>query len=219
MSGTGRDGISDDQLDQLIRAADSRLAGELERVVNIREGLEAVELAAAGRATAPWATISRFPLPVPDSPAGLAAADPAEGTSPVVRATSPDGLASFILYERRDGEYWLEVSPGPGAPAPGIVLVRYTVDAGDQRELLIPVDDAGETPTALVRLPGYVPGSWDASSPVPPADVPAWDSDVLTASVDAAVTSATVRGWQRLASLVPDHVRWLIVDTLGDDPA
>jgi hypothetical protein len=222
VSATGRDGISDDELDRQIRSADSRLASELERVVNLREGLEAVELAAGaadtGRsATDTWATVSLFPLPVPDSPAALAAADPAQGSASVVRATSPDGLASFILYERGDGEYWLEVSPAPAAPAPRVVLVRYTEAGGGQRELLIPVDGAGDTPTAVVRLPGYLPGSWHAAGPVPPADVPAWDSDMIAASVDAAVTSATVRAWQRLASVVPDGVRQVIVDALGED--
>ena len=83
-----------------------------------------------------------FPLPIPPGPADLAAADPAEGAPPVGEAASPDGLARFALFDRGDGEYWLEVSITAGTEVPVIIRLRYTTTERQRRELLVPVGAA-----------------------------------------------------------------------------
>jgi hypothetical protein len=172
-----------------------------------------------------WAAVTWFPLPVPGRTAGLAAAGPAEGAPPVLRSETPGGAASFALYERGDAGYWLEVSLAPGVPRPGIVAVRYAVAHEGSRQLLIPVGGlGGGLAVAVVRLPGYAPDDldpdgWSGAGPLPPGDVPAWDRDTVVASVDAAVTAATVRAWRRLAALLPDGPRRLITGVLDADSA
>lgn len=244
MSAAERDEMSDDDLDRLIRSARDNLASELDRSVDLDATLQRITLAApdaddpdaddpgdpiAGQAGVPgWAAVLAFPLPVPDEPAALAAAGPAGGSPPVIRAVSPDGLATYSLYHRGDGEYWAEVSLAADAATPAIASVHYTARppgaavlgaaAGVSRRLLIPVDGEDDgTPASLVRLPWFVPGDWEGTGPVSPRDVPAWEPAVVRASVEVAVTAATVRAWQRVAELVAPDTRQLILDALSED--
>jgi hypothetical protein len=154
-----------------------------------------------------------FPLPVPPGPAALAAADPAEGAPPVAEAASPNGLARFALFDRGDGEYWLEVSSVTPAEVPVITRLRYTATAQQPRELLVPVGD-GPRSSSLVALRGYDGGPWRAWVPVPPASLWSGPADLVETSVQAALTTATVRTWERLASAMPEHGRKLITQAI-----
>lgn len=154
-----------------------------------------------------------FLLPVPPRPAALAAADPAEGAPPVAEAVSPDGLARFALFNRGDGEYWLEVSLAASTEAPVITRLRYTTTEQQRMELLVPV--GGGTPSSsVVALRGYDGGPWRAWVSVPPASVWSGTPDLVDASVEAALTSATVRAWERLASAAPEYGRELITQAI-----
>ena len=155
-----------------------------------------------------------FPLPVPPGPAALAAADPAEGTPPVGETTSPDGLARFALFDRGDGEYWLEVSVAAGTGVPLLIRLRYTTAERQRNDLLVPVGGNTQS-TSLVALPGYDAGPWRAWSPVPPASVWSSSPEMVDASVRAALSSATVRAWERLASVAPEYGRKLITQAIN----
>jgi hypothetical protein len=150
-----------------------------------------------------------FRLPVPPGRADLAAADPAEGAPPVGEVASPDGLTRFALFDRGDDEYWLEVSVTGEPEIPVIVRLRYTTTGRQRGELLVPVW-GGSGSTSVVAVPGYDGGSWKAWPAVPVAGVWSASADLLNASVRAAVSSATVRAWERLASAAPEYSRRLI---------
>jgi hypothetical protein len=168
---------------------------------------------------APGGAASRllsFPLPAPPAPGALAAADPVEGGPPAVQAASPDGLARFALFDRGDGEYWLEVSLDASAPVPVIARLRYTTTDEQRRDLLVPVG-GGTRASSIVALRGYDGGPWRAWVPVPPASMWSGPADLVQESVRAALTSATVRTWERLASVVPEHGRKLITRAIGED--
>jgi len=154
-----------------------------------------------------------FPLPVPPGPAALAAADPVEGAPPVVEAASPDGLARFALFDRGDGEYWLEVSLNASTEVPVIARLRYTTTEQQRRELLVPVG-GGTQSSSVVALHGYDGGTWRAWVPVPPSSVWSGTPDLVEVSVHAALTGATVRAWERLASVVPEYGRKLITQAI-----
>jgi len=155
-----------------------------------------------------------FPLPVPPAPAALAAADPAEGAPPVAEAASPDGLTRFALFDRGDGEYWLEVSAAASTEIPLISRLRYTTTEHQRKELLVPVG-GGTQSTSLVAIHGYDRGPWRAWSPVPPASVWSGSPEIVDASVGAALSSATVRAWERLASVAPEYGRKLITQAIN----
>jgi len=159
------------------------------------------------------ARVLSFPLPAPPLPAALAAANPAEGAPPVREATAPDGLARFALFDRGDGEYWLEVSLAASTAVPVIIRLRYTTTEQQRTELLVPVGDGSQS-TSLVALPGYDRGPWRAWSPVPSASVWSGSPEVVNASVRAALSSATVRAWERLASVAPEYGRRLITQAI-----
>ena len=174
---------------------------------------------AGGRAEAAQAGggVAYFPLPVPPIPAALAATDPADGAPPVVRTTTPDGLARLALFNRGSGEWLLEVSLTSGAPVPVVVPVCYSTGDGNQRELLIPVDDDGaQAASSVAELWDYAGEAWESASPVAPRGIEMWAPDVVEASVRSAVTTATVRAWEGLASVAPPHIRSLIADALKD---
>jgi hypothetical protein len=154
-----------------------------------------------------------FPLPIPPGPAALAAADPAEGAPPVMEAASPDGLTQFALFHRDDGEYWLEVSLDASIELPTLVRLRYTTTEQDRRELLVPVG-GGTQSSSVVALHGYDRGPWRAWVPVPPSSVWSAGPDLAEASVHAALTRATVRAWEQLASVVPEYGRRLITQAI-----
>jgi hypothetical protein len=156
-----------------------------------------------------------FPLPIPPGLADLAAADPAEGAPPVGEAASPDGLTRFALFDRGDGEYWLEVSNAAGAEVPVIIRLRYTTVERQRRELLVPVEGATSS-TSVVAVPGYDGGPWRAWSSVPLAGVWSASLDLVNASVRAALSSAAVEAWERLASVAPEYSRRLINQALED---
>ncbi len=180
---------------------------------------------AAGAAKLAWGKIPTFSLPVPPESLALAAADPPGGSPPVARTTSPDGLVTYLLYRRGGGEYWLEVSLAQGAAAtPVITIVNYTAEApggagdSEQRWLLVPLNASDGGPSSsLVRLPRCVPGSTlEGTSPVAPANMPAWDDEVIAVSVAAALNGATLRAWHRVAELAPPDVRQRITDALSE---
>jgi len=154
-----------------------------------------------------------FPLPVPPEPAALAAADPAEAAPPVVEAVSPDGLTTFALLHRGDGEYWLEVSGDASNELPTLVRLRYTTTEQDRRELLVPVG-GGTQSSSVVALHGYHRGPWRAWVPVPPSSVWSAGPDLVEMSVHAALTGATVRAWQQLATVMPEYGRRLITQAI-----
>jgi len=159
------------------------------------------------------ARLLSFPLPVPSGPAALAAADPAEGAPPVIEAASPDGLTQFALFHRGDGEYWLEVSLDASIELPTLVRLRYTTTEQDRRELLVPVG-GGTQSGSVVALHGYDRGPWRAWVSVPPSSVWSAGPDLVEASVHAALTRATVRAWEQLASVVPGYGRRLITQAI-----
>ncbi len=150
-----------------------------------------------------------FPLPVPPGPADLAAADPAEGAPPVGEAASPDGLTRFAVIDWGDGEYFLEMSTTAEAEIPVIIRLRYTTTERQRGELLVPVE-GGVAFASVVAVPGYDGGPWRAWSSVPVAGVWSASPDLLSASVRAALSSVTVRAWERLASVAPEYRRRLI---------
>jgi hypothetical protein len=165
----------------------------------------AIPVASEGR-------VLSFLLPVPPPPAALAAADPPGGASPVGETDSPDGLARFTLLAQRDGGYWLEVSSAPSAGSPLIVRLRYTTAAQQRTELLVPVSSPS---ASVVSLAGYDGGAWRGWSQVPLDSVWSGSPEVVRASVRAAVTAATVRAWQRVASAAPEHTRELITQAIN----
>jgi hypothetical protein len=164
----------------------------------------------------PWLA-SYSALPIPSAPMPLAAADPFDDASPLLETLSPDGLVRFILHGHGAGEYRLEALLTTGASPPVVVGLRYTTKGGAQRELLIPVDaDPDGQSGSAVNLAGYaLGGSWAARRAVPPGAESAWDDDVLTASIRAAATVATVEAWERVASALPPHAGELITREIG----
>lgn len=150
-----------------------------------------------------------FPLPVPPGPAALAAADPGEGAPPVVTAASPDGLAQFALFRRDDDEYWLEVFTDARTEVPLLARLRYTTAESEPRELLVPVQ-GGSQSSSVVALPGYDGGAWRVWVPVPSATMWSAAVDLVEVSVRSALTVATMRAWERLASAGPEDARELI---------
>jgi hypothetical protein len=150
-----------------------------------------------------------FPLPVPPGPAALAAAHPGEGAPPVVTAASPDDRVRFALFRRDDGEYWLEVSADARTEVPVLARIRYTTANSEQMELLVPVQ-GGSQSSSVVALPGYSGGLWRAWVPVPPATIWSAAANLVEVSVRSALTAATVRAWERLASAGPEDGRELI---------
>lgn len=165
----------------------------------------AIPVASEGR-------VLSFPLPVPPPPAALAAAGPPGGASPVGETDSPDGLARFTLLDQGDGEYWLEVSSAPSAGSPLIVRLRYTTAAQQRTELLVPLSSPS---ASVVSLSGYNRGAWRGWSRVPLDSVWSGSPEVVQASVRAAVTAATVRAWQRVASAAPEYGRELITQAIN----
>jgi hypothetical protein len=139
----------------------------------------------------------------------LAAADPGDGAPPVITAASPDGRARFALFRRDDGEYWLEVSTDARTEVPLLARLRYTTAESEQRELLVPVQGDSRS-SSVVALPGYDGGAWRAWVPVPLAIMWPAAADVVEVSVRSALTVATVRAWERLASAGPEDARELI---------
>ena len=166
-----------------------------------------------GQRSAGGRTLS-FPLPVPPAAAALAAADPAEGAPPVAETASPDGLARFALFDRGDGEYWLEVSPDRRLRVPVIARLRYTTTDRQRKELLVPIGGGGTQSSSVVALHGYDRGPGHAWVPVPFASLWSGSPDLVQGSVRAALTSATVRSWKDLASVVPEHGRKLITQAI-----
>lgn len=166
---------------------------------------DSISVASEGR-------VLSFSLPVPPPPAALAAAGPPGGASPVGETDSPDGLARFTLLEQRDGGYWLEVSSAHSAGSPLIVRLRYTTAAQQRTELLVPVSSPS---ASVVSLAGYDRGAWRGWSRVPLDSVWSGSPEVVQASVRAAVTAATVRAWQRVASAAPEHSRELITEAIN----
>ncbi|MGP0022386.1 MAG: hypothetical protein ACLPKE_03350 [Streptosporangiaceae bacterium] len=166
-----------------------------------------------------------FPLPAPTRPAALAAADPADGAPPRRQATTADGRARLALFDRGGNEWWVEVSPTSRELAPVVVPVRYRTVDGSQQELLVPLDDRGSRrmPTSVARLWDYDGSggtgseeSWEAANPVPLDVMSRWPPDVLASSVRAAVSAATVRAWERVATDGPPGARPVIARTLHD---
>ena len=155
-----------------------------------------------------------FPLPVPPGPAALAAADPHEGAPPVGTAASPDGVARFALFRRDNGEYWLEVSTEASTEVPVLARLRYTTVEQEWMELLVPVQ-GGSQSSSVVALHGYGGGAWRAWVPVPPSSMWSASADLVEVSVRSALTVATVRAWERLASAGPEDGRELITWAVG----
>lgn len=158
--------------------------------------------------------ILSFPLPAPPAAGALAAADPAEGAPPIAEAASPHGLARFALFERGDGEYWLEVSADARVQDPVIARLRYTTTDQQRKELVVPIAGGGTRSSSVVALHGYDRGPWRAWVPVPFASLWSGSADLVRASVRAALTSATMRAWEQVASVVPEHGRKLITQAI-----
>lgn len=191
-----------------------------EEVIDPGDEQDAMESPAGGGQGSAVSRLLSFPLPAPPGPSALAAADLAEGAPPVSEAASPDGLARFALFDRGDGEYWLEVSPDGSVQVPVIVRLRYTAAERQHRELLVPIGGGGTPPSSVVALPGYDRGPWHAWVPVPFACLWSGPPDLVQESVRAALTSATVRIWEQLASVVPEYGRSLIIraiETMGGE--
>jgi hypothetical protein len=179
----------------------------------------------AAQAASRSSAIVYTPLLAPLRPAPLAAADPADGTAPRMRATTADGTARLALFDQGDGEWWVEVSLTTREMAPAIVAFRYNIVGGGQRELLVPIDvRAGRRmPTSVARLPDYTgynhPGSernWEVANPVPLYAMGAWPPGILVPSVRATVSEATVHAWERVAADGPQDARQVIADALGE---
>jgi hypothetical protein len=138
----------------------------------------------------------------------VAAAVPADGAPAVAETVSPDGRARFALFDRGDGEYWLEVSAA-ATEIPTMIRLRYTTTARERRELLVPAGGLSAS-AALVKLDGYGGRPGRAWTSVPVASVWAGSPDLITASVGAALSAATLSAWERLASAAPDRRREMI---------
>ena len=136
-----------------------------------------------------------------------------EGAPPVGGAASPDGLARFALFDRGEGEYWLEVSLDASTEVPVIARLRYTTTERQRKELLVPVG-GGTQSSSVVALHGYDGGPWRAWVPLPPSSVWSGPADLVDVSVHAALTRATVGAWERLASVVPEYGRKLITQAV-----
>ena len=132
------------------------------------------------------AQVISFPLPIPAEPAALAAADP-ESAAPLLRASSPDGLADLFLTAGVTASTGWRYRWRLGSRAGGR---RGALPDGRRRSAgtAHPVaDDGTRMPSSVVELRGYVRGDWEATVPVPPDRIRWWAPDVVTASVHAAV--------------------------------
>jgi hypothetical protein len=199
-------GVSDMSPEELSAMAVEDLFEEVIDLPDEADTGQAPESLAPGRG---GGRLLSFPLPVPPGRADLAAADPAEGAPPVGEVASPDGRTHFALFDRGDGEYWLEVSVAEEAEIPVIIRLRYTTTERQRGELLVPVG-SGPGSTSVVAVPGYDGGQWKGWSPLPVAGVWSASPDLLNASVRAALSSATMRAWERLALVAPEYRRRLI---------
>lgn len=131
----------------------------------------------------------------------------------MAEADSPDGLARFALFDRGDGEYWLEVSLHASTEIPVMARLRYTTTGQQQRDLLVPVGGGAQS-SSLVMLPGYNGGRWRAWMPVPSSSMWSGPPDLVETSVHAALTAATMRAWERLASAGSEQGRKLITQAV-----
>jgi hypothetical protein len=191
-----------------------------EEVIDPQDERDAMESLAGGGTRSTGGRILSFPLPALPAAAVLAAADRADGAPPVIEATSPEGLARFALFDRGDGEYWLEVSLDGSPQVPVLTRLRYTTTDQQRRELLVPIGGGRAQPSSVVALHGYSRGPWNAWVQVPFASLWSGSPDLVQASVRAALTSATLRAWEQLASVVPEYGRNLItrtIETLGGE--
>jgi hypothetical protein len=189
-----------------------------EEVVEFRDDADDRRLATSDVPRPAGNRVLSFPLPAPPGPAALAAAGPAEGAPPVAEATSPDGQARFALFDRGEGEYWLEVSVHDSVRLPVLARLRYTTTGHRRREILVPIaggaNPAGASPTSVVSVHGYDGGPWRAWVPIPLASLWSAPPELVQDSVDAALTRATVRAWERLACDGPEYGRQLIASAI-----
>ncbi len=188
--------------------------GLFEEVIDLQDERDVMEPPAGRGMRSAGGRILSFPLPALPRPAALAAADRADGAPPVIDATSPEGLARFALFDRGDAEYWLEVSLDGSLQVPVLTRLRYTTTDRQRKELLVPIGGGRTQPSSVVALHGYGKGPWHAWVPVPFASLWSGSPDLVQASVRAALTSATVRAWEQLASAVPEYGRKLIIQTI-----
>jgi hypothetical protein len=170
----------------------------------------------APRAFARLAEIRRFRLRLLMTPAPLAAADDSDEVPIRLDTASPSGLARFIVYDRGGGEYLFEVMPAATVSLPAVVLLRYGTTGGEERELIIPVDDDDRgRPSSAVDLEDYSTlAPLELSDPVPLGRVGSWPEETVQASVRAAATAATADAWERLAVALPAAVSAVITREL-----
>lgn len=180
-----------------------------EEVVDLQDDGGAEEPATGEGSGQAAGRVLSFPLPAPPRPAALAAAGPREGAPPVAVTMSPDGEARFALFDKGEGEYWLELSLNNAVQVPVIARVRYTTIGQQRREILVPVG-GGATSSSLVSLRGYNGGPWRAWMGVPSASMWSGPPDLVEESVGAALNKAAVDAWGILAAEGSEYGRPLI---------
>lgn len=173
-----------------------------EEVASLPDAVESVS--PAGLATVLRSAVRRFALPRSVVPSPLAAADDEDDGSVLLDASFADGQVHFTVYDRGSGRYWLELTLGYPSPQPSVVMVRYQAADGTEQDLMIPVGgDSTATPSSVVSLRGYRPGTDGQAWLLGDLPGQAWPEEVIRRSVQAAVGNGTARTWDRLAALVP----------------
>ncbi|MFD7975030.1 hypothetical protein [Streptomyces sp. NPDC059071] len=155
------------------------------------------------RAAGAW-----FALP----PLPAAGALTASGDDTVVlKASSPDGRAVFVLHRTGDqtSEYALELVIRDTGGPPELATVTYTRPDGEEHTLLVPVSPSRYGAAAsFVRLTGFTAGStWRAGGPAPVPGNPDWPSATVADSVRAALNEATRDAWRRVGERTGQGVR------------
>ncbi|WP_030327160.1 hypothetical protein [Streptomyces sp. NRRL B-3229] len=150
------------------------------------------------------------------SPGGALTA--AGGDAVVLETAGPDGRVTFLVRSVGVGEpsYSLELVLRDDDVRPLMCQIRYARPDGRMRELLVPVVRGPVGPAAsYVRLPGFSIGAaWTASVAIPVGPESDWDTDTVTASIEATLNEATREAWRRVRERVGDGLRGVIDDAL-----
>jgi hypothetical protein len=133
----------------------------------------------------------------------------------LVTMLSPDGTAEYFIHRSpsQSADFRLEVVARDDDRLPAVVEVRFT--AGNDAVgvlLIVPLVRPRYGPAVgQVELPGFrADGGLEATNTLPIAQVEHWLGDVVTASVDAAASRATIKAWSELRESVPADVAAMI---------
>jgi hypothetical protein len=142
-----------------------------------------------------------FAMPFVERSGALAASPAAEVTRQV---RAPDGRTVFTVRTPPGEEATLEVAVTAAGDTPFIVPVVYQSDTGEDVTLIAAVVPRRGRYYTAMTLTGFDPhGQWSAGIPASPGQLSAWDTQVITDSVHAAVSvyPGAREAWERIAAL------------------